>query len=251
MWVIKIVHSDMNPQNINQSYKWKLKFPPVLLTFPSLWTVNVRQSVRESRCGGHLWYLFLNIPQGHVECKSLAVRNKGWQVTVKGKRKWINWRRDTGGINKALPEEVCSEGDPVSIPAALPMQSTSSITHESWAASLKTSSGLDSAHSSVFGRTVFPGTAVLLPPLTALPLQALLVVLWTASSTASCTCLRLEIHLPPPLSPPLVLMGYFSPHISLLSAFLSSRAGPVLSSYLFMQESRWQGEWISHSLGVC
>lgn len=43
---------------------------------------------RESCCGGHLWYLFLYIPQGHVECKSLALRNKG---SLNCRRKRISW----------------------------------------------------------------------------------------------------------------------------------------------------------------
>lgn len=63
--------------------------------------------------------------------------------------------------------------------------------------SLKNASVLRSACPSAFART-FSGTGALLPPLAALPLQALLVGLWTASFTACCTCLRLEIHLPPP-----------------------------------------------------
>lgn len=43
---------------------------------------------RDSCCGGHLWYLFLHIPQGHVECKSLALRNKG---SLNCRRKQISW----------------------------------------------------------------------------------------------------------------------------------------------------------------
>lgn len=56
----------------------------------SLWVNSQCQTERESCCGGRLWYLFLDIPQGHVDCKSLALKNKGWHEAVNCKRKWID-----------------------------------------------------------------------------------------------------------------------------------------------------------------
>lgn len=136
------------------------------------------------------------------------------------------------GKNRAYWEQVCSEGVHIFSAPAWPVQDTSETTERNAELQWQPEEPQQAPQGSpkhVRGQHFLELECCSLPSLLSFSKHCRLFV----NSLIHCRlCLPKAGHSSPPSpssQPVLVLMGYFSPHISLLSASLSSRAGPVSS----------------------
>lgn len=173
MQAIKIHHLYVNPQNIKQSYRWKLRRPAMLLTLPSVWTVNTDSYMVENVFGTCFWMSHKNTNLLLWEIKDdMRLSTAKGSESTKCRTEISEGKK--GGILRA---SLLWWGPHLQSSCLASAGYLRDHREKCWAAvTAWRTPAFPAGLAQACVRTAFPGTGVLLSSLTALLLQALQVV---------------------------------------------------------------------------
>lgn len=170
--MIKIHHLYVNPQNIKQSYRWKLRCPAMLLMLPSVWTVNTDSYIVENV------FSIISGWSTRIQIYCSEKYRMTWDCQLQKEVNQLNARLRSQRVKTGHTESrFALKGSTSSVPllgqCRIPQRPQREML--SCSDSLKNLSRPRRARPSMC-ETAFPGIGVLLSSLTALLLQALQVV---------------------------------------------------------------------------
>lgn len=196
--MIKIHHLYVNPQNIKQSYRWKLRCPAMLLTLPSVWTVNTDSYIVENV------FSIISGWSTRIQIYCSEKYRMTWDCQLQKEVNQLNARLRSQRVKTGHTESrFALKGSTSSVPllgqCRIPQRPQREML--SCSDSLKNLSRPRRARPSMCEDSIsWNWSAALFPHCSPSPSTA--GCLWTASFTAGCACPRLDTHLPllPPLS---------------------------------------------------